>query len=139
MVAFITEHQGVYGVESMCKQLPIAPSTYYQHAARRREPRRVPERVRRDAELAEAIRGAWEASSRRYGARKVWRELKRQGVEVARCTVERLMRRAGLRGVSRGGYKVFTTIPDENLARPLDLVERDFNPGAPNRLWVSDI
>jgi len=81
----------------------------------------------------------WVASKERYGARKVWRQLQREGVRVARCTVERLMRQLGLRGVSRGGTKVRTTIPDESLARPVDLVQRDFSAPRPNALWVSDI
>jgi len=139
MVDFITEQQGTHSVEAICQQLPIAPSTYYEHAARRRDPSRLPARVTRDAELLELIRGAWEGSERRYGVRKVWQELLRQKVVVARCTVERLMRQHGIQGVSRGGRKVFTTVPDENLAKPLDLVQRDFKPDRPNRLWVADI
>lgn len=95
--------------------------------------------MRRDAELLELIRGVWERSERRYGSRKVWRELLRQNVNVARCTVERLMRQAALQGVRRGGQKVFTTTPDENLEKPLDLVQRDFKPDRPNRLWVADV
>jgi len=139
MVAFITEQCGVHSVEAICKQLPIAPSSYYEHAARRLDASRLPERTRRDAELLLLIRGAWEGSEQRYGARKVWRELKRGGVSVARCTVERLMRQDGLRGVSRGGQKVFTTVPDDSLARPADLVQRDFKTDRPNRLWVADV
>lgn len=139
MVSFITEQQGVHSVEAICKQLPIAPSTYYEHARRLTDPSRVPPRTKRDALLLELIRDAWEASERRYGVRKVWRELKRQGVSVARCTVERLMRQHAIQGVSRGGRKVFTTTPDESLAKPLDLVQRDFKPDRPNRLWVADL
>lgn len=139
MVAFIDQHRDSFGVESICKQLPIAPSTYYEQKAREVDASRLPERRKRDAALLEEVKRVHEGSGRRYGARKVWRELLRQGVKVARCTVERLMRQAGLRGVSRGGHKVFTTVPDESLERPLDLVQRDFNPAAPNRLWVSDV
>jgi len=139
MVSFIIEQQGVHSVEAICRQLPIAPSTYYEHAARRRDASRLPERSRRDARLLVLIKAAWEGSEERYGVRKVWRELQRGGVVVARCTVERLMRQANMRGVSRGGHKVFTTVPDDNLAKPADLVERDFKPDGPNRLWVADV
>jgi transposase InsO family protein len=112
--------------------LPIAPSTYY---AKQRPPSA---RALRDAELVEKIRKAWMDSRGRYGARKVWRQLRRQGESVARCTVERLMRAEGLRGVVRG-KKVFTTVPDETAPRPDDLVQRDFSAPAPNRLWVADL
>ena len=112
MSAFIDEHRSEFGVEPICEILPIAPSAYY--AAKRRPPSA---RSLQDAELAEKIRGVWEKSRRRYGARKVWHELKRQGENVARCTVERLMRDEGIAGVVRG-KRVFTTVPDENAARP---------------------
>lgn len=133
MTAFIDHHRDAYGVEPICELLPIAPSTYY--AAKHRQPCA---RELRDAELLELIRKAWQDSRRRYGARKVWRALRRQGVSVARCTVERLMRREGMRGVVRG-KKVFTTRPDEHAPRPEDLVERDFSAAAPDRLWVADL
>lgn len=139
MVAFITKHRSEFGVESICKQLPIAPSTYFEYQARARDPQRLPARHKRDAVLLEKIRRVWVASKERYGARKVWHELKRAGVKVARCTVERLMRQLGICGVSRGGHKVITTIPDELLERPADLVNRDFSASRPNALWVSDI
>jgi putative transposase len=133
LTAFIDERRDEFGVEPICELLPIAPSTYY--AAKNRPPSA---RARRDAELTEKIRGAWQASRRRYGVRKVWRQLRRQGESVARCTVERLMRAEGLTGVVRG-KRVFTTVPDETAPRPDDLVQRDFSAPAPNRLWVADL
>jgi len=133
MTAFIDERREEFGVEPICAVLPIAPSTYY--AARSRPPSR---RALRDAELVEHIRRAYDASRQRYGPRKVWRQLRREGICVARCTVERLMRAEGLRGVVRG-KKVFTTRPDESASRPDDLVQRDFAAAAPNRLWVADL
>ena len=133
MTAFIDARRSEFGVEPICEVLPIAPSTYY--AAKSRPPSA---RGLRDAELSEKIRKAWKDSRRRYGARKVWRQLLRQGESVARCTVERLMRAEGLTGVVRG-KKVFTTQSDETAPRPDDLVERDFSAPAPNRLWVADL
>lgn len=133
MTAFIDARRSEYGVEPICSVLPIAPSTYY--AAKQRPPS---QRALRDAKLREEIRKAWKASRGRYGARKVWRELLRQGESVARCTVERLMRAEGLAGVVRG-KRVFTTVPDETVPRPDDLVKRDFSAPAPNRLWVADL
>ena len=133
MTAFIDERRGEFGVEPICSVLPIAPSTYY--AAKQRP---ASARSLRDAELVEKIRKAWKDSRGRYGARKVWRQLLRQGESVARCTVERLMRAEGLCGVVRG-KKVFTTQADETAPRPDDLVERDFTAPAPNRLWVADL
>lgn len=113
--------------------LPIAPSTYY--ATKRRPPSA---RARRDEWLLAEIRRAYASSRRRYGPRKVWRQLQREGYAVARCTVERLMRAEGLAGVVRG-KKVFTTQSDETAPRPDDLVQRDFTASAPNRLWVADL
>lgn len=133
MTSFIDEHREEFGVEPICSVLPIAPSTYY--AARTRSPS---PRALRDERLLAEIRRAYEASRRRYGPRKVWRQLRREGTSVARCTVERLMRSEGLRGVVRG-KRVFTTVPDETAPRPDDLVERDFSAEAPNRLWVADL
>ena len=133
MSAFIDEHRDAHGVEPICEVLPIAPSTYY--AARKRPPS---QRAQRDAELTERIRTAWKASRGRYGARKVWRQLQREGTSVARCTVERLMRQEGLAGVVRG-KRVFTTVADETAPRPDDLVERKFTAPTPNRLWVADL
>jgi len=133
MTAFIDERRGAFGVEPICKVLPIAPSTYYAGKQRPPSARSV-----RDAELVEKIRKAWKASRGRYGARKVWYQLLRDGVPVARCTVERLMRAEGIAGVVRG-KKVFTTQSDDTAPRPDDLVERDFTAPAPNRLWVADL
>ena len=138
MTAFVDENRDEFGVEPICAELPIAPSTYYEHKRREREPDRRSARDRRDAELVPQIRRVWEANFGVYGARKVWRQLQREGIEVARCTVERLMRREGLQGVVRGETKR-TTIPDEDAARPRDLVDRSFGADAPNRLWLADI
>ena len=113
--------------------LPIAPSSYYAAKTRPPSPRAL-----RDERLLAEIRRAYGASRRRYGPRKVWRQLRREGISVARCTVERLMRQEGLRGVVRG-KRIFTTSPDERTARPDDLVERDFTAEAPNPLWVADL
>ena len=138
MTEFVDEHRDAYGVESICEQLPIAPSTYYEHKRRQREPQRCSARSRRDAVLRPAIRRVHEENYGVYGARKVWRQLHRQGVRVARCTVERLMRDLGIQGVVRG-KKQRTTVSDENSARPADLVDRQFTATAPNRLWTADI
>jgi len=138
MGSFIDDHREVYGVEPICTVLPIAPSTYYEHKARQADPSRLPERTRRDAALREEIDRVWRENRRVYGARKVWLQLRREGITVARCTVERLMRRMGLVGVIRG-RKPRTTIPDEAASRPADLVERDFTAAHPNQLWVADL
>jgi len=138
MVSFIDEHQGVYGVEPICRVLPIAPSTYYKRKACLADPARLSERSHRDVVFRQEIRRVWEANRRVYGARKVWRQLCREGINVARCTVERLMRQMGLRGVIRG-HKPRTTIPDQRSSRPADLVERNFTADGPNRLWVADL
>src|SRR5690625_1022822 len=138
MAAFIDQRRGEYGVESICRQLPIAPSVYYEFKARERDEGRKPFRFHHDAYLSVEVKRVWDRSKQRYGARKVWKELHREGKLVARCTVERLMRRAGLQGVTRGGKKV-TTIPDEAADRPMDLVNRDFTAEKPNTLWVSDL
>lgn len=146
MVSFIAEQRGVHSVENICKILPIAPSTYYEHARRAVNPALLPERAQRDAVLLELIEGVWEESKRRYGSRKVWHALLkgskktgRKPIKVARCTVERLMRAHGLQGVSRGRRRVFTTSSSEAQDNPLDLVERNFTPDAPNKLWVADL
>jgi putative transposase len=140
IVDFVDQHRGVYGVEPICKVLPIAPATYYSHTARKRNPHLRPAREVRDEELAAAIRRIHEASfDGCYGADKVWRELLREGVQVARCTVERLMRKMSLRGVARGRAFTVTTRPDESATRPPDLVERSFVAERPNQLWVADI
>jgi putative transposase len=117
--------------------LPIAPSTWYERKAAERDPARLSPRAQRDAELREKIREVWTANRGLYGARKVWFALDRAGVEVARCTVERLMREMGLRGVVRG-KKVVTTNPDTARPCPDDKVNRVFHADRPNQLWVSD-
>ena len=139
MVSFIDEHKETYGVEPMCSVLPIAPSTYYEHARRRREPERRPQREKRDEKLQVEIGRVYEDNHLVYGAKKVWRQLDREDVVVARCTVERLMARMGLRGATRGhAYKV-TTVADTDQRRPPDLVERRFVAERPDQLWVADI
>ena len=138
MTSFIDEQQGDYGVEPICAVLPIAPSTYYEQKARGADPTRLPERVQRDAALGKEIERVWHENRRIYGARKVWRQLQREGFKVARCTVERLMRNLGLAGAVRG-RRIRTTISDEEAARPADLVERDFTATRPNQLWVADL
>ena len=138
MVAFIDDHRAIYGVAPICAVLPIAPSTYYQAKARAADPSRLPARVTRDAVLRERIMQIWKAHFCVYGVRKVWRELIRQQIAVARCTVARLMRELGLKGIRRG-KKVRTTVPDEAAARPADLVQRQFVATRPNALWVADL
>jgi len=138
MVAFIDAHREAYGVEPICAQLPIAPSTYYEVKRRERDPSRQPARAQRDATLRPEIERVWRANRRVYGARKVWKQLQREAIAVARCTVERLMHDLGLRGVVRG-RRVRTTIPDELAERPRDLVQRNFTATRPNQLWVSDV
>jgi len=137
MVSFIDEHRGKYGVESICTQLPIAPSVYYEQKARESNAGRVPPRIQRDIAMSGQIRRVYEANFQVYGARKVWRQLKRDDVQVARCTVERLMRSLGLQGVRRG-KRCRTTIPDTRADRPADLVQRQFKATRPNQLWVAD-
>ena len=137
MIAFIDDHRAAYGVEPICKVLPIAPSTYHAHAARRADPGRLPARARSDAALMVEIRRVFEENFHVYGVRKVWRQLGREGVVVARCTVARLMRVMGLQGIVRG-RKVRTTIPDLAAPCPLDRVNRQFKAPRPNALWVSD-
>lgn len=137
MVSFIDANSDMYGVESICRQLPIAPSTYYEMKARMADPTRLPRRLHRDAELSLQIQRVYGENFEAYGARKVWRQLRREQVEVARCTVERLMRSLGLQGVVRG-RKCCTTVADEAAVRPLDRVNRQFHATRPNELWVAD-
>jgi transposase InsO family protein len=137
-LAFIDAYRDEYGVEPICRVVPIAPSTYYEHKRQHREPDRRSARVRRDDQLRWEIRRVWEENYRVYGARKVWRALNREGIRVARCTVERLMNHMGLQGAIRGKTKR-TTIRDDAAARPADLVDRQFSVPAPNQLWVADI
>jgi transposase InsO family protein len=138
MVRFIDEHRAAYGVEPICRVLPIAPSTYYALKAKERDPSLRSARAQRDAELRVEIAHVREENYHAYGAHKTWKELNRQKVSVARCTVERLMREMGLRGVVRG--KTFkTTLGDGTQQRPADLVDRKFTATRPNELWVSDL
>jgi transposase InsO family protein len=137
MIALIDDHREEHGVEPICRVLPIAPSTYYDHLAKRADPSRRSERACRDDALRPEIRRVFEANFGVYGVRKVWRQMHREGFDVARCTVARLMKDLGLRGVIRG-KTVRTTIPDKAAACPLDRVNRRFRVPAPNMLWVSD-
>jgi len=138
MVAYINDHVDRYGVEPICKQLPIAPSTYYAHKARAADPSLRPARQLRDDALEPEVVRVWNDNFCVYGADKVWRQLNPEAIPVARCTVERLMKKLGLRGAVRGkGYK--TTVADLGAERPADLVKRSFKATAPNRLWVADI
>ncbi|WP_370689665.1 MULTISPECIES: IS3 family transposase [Burkholderiaceae] len=135
--AFIDQHRDTFGVESICKVLRIAPSGYRRHAAQLRDPSRRCARAKRDEFLSPEIKRVWQANMQVYGADKVWKQLNREGIAVARCTVERLMKQLGLRGVRRG-KRVRTTIPDVSAPRPLDRVNRQFKADRPNQLWVSD-
>src|SRR5215216_3270253 len=137
MIAFIDDYRDVYGVEPICKVLPIAPSTYHAHVARRDDPEKLPRRAKRDAALKTEIRRVFDENFRVYGVRKVWRQLAREGIAVARCTVARLMRAMGLQGAVRGKPRR-TTITDKATPCPLDRVNRQFHAPRPNALWVSD-
>jgi putative transposase len=139
MVAFVDEHRDEHGVEPICKVLPIAPSTYYEHQARAEDPNRRPAREKRDDELRSQIQRVFDENQAVYGADKVWHQLGREKVDVARCTVERLMRGMGLRGAVRGRAFKITTVADETAIRPPDLVHREFKAMRPNQLWVADI
>ena len=138
MVGYVDDHKDRYGVEPICAVLPIAPSTYYEHKARERDPDRRPDRAIRDEALKPEIERVWSENFRVYGAHKVWKQLNREGWRVARCTVERLMRVLGLRGAVRG-RRFKTTIPDELAARREDRVNRSFTVSRPNALWVADL
>jgi putative transposase len=138
MIAFIDTERAVYGVEPICAQLPIAPSTYYALKAQARDPATRSARAQRDAALKDEIRRVWKGNFEVYGVEKVWRQLRREEVAVARCTVARLMRRLGLRGAVRGRAFTITTTPDEAATRP-DLVRRAFTATRPNQLWVADL
>ena len=139
MVAFIDAEREAHGIEPICAQLPIAPSTYYAQKAQARDPAKRSARAQRDATLRDAIQRVWEANFRVYGVAKVWRQLQREGIPVARCTVARLMRALGVRGAVRGRAFTITTSAAEAAARPADLVQRTFTATRPNRLWVADL
>ena len=137
MIAFIDDHRQAYGVEPICKVLPIAPSTYHAHIAKRADPAKLSARTRRDMALKPEIARIFAENFKVYGVRKVWRQMAREGFDVARCTVERLMADLGLQGVIRG-KPVRTTVQDKAAPCPLDHVNRVFHAPAPNVLWVSD-
>jgi len=138
MVSFIDENRDEYGVEPICSVLPIAPSTFYEQAARRTNPDLLPDRAKRDREMKDLIDRVWRENFQVYGVRKIWRQLRREGHEVARCTVARLMRNLGLKGTIRG-REFKTTSPDLSTTRPPDLVGRNFTATRPNQLWVADL
>lgn len=137
MISFIDEHRGVFGVEPICRLLPIAPSTYYENVTKRLDVDRLSIRARSDIGLKFEIRRVFEQNFRVYGVRKVWRQLKREGFDVARCSVARLMRSMSLQGIIRG-KPIRTTFSDKTASSPLDRVNRQFKASAPNKLWVSD-
>ena len=137
MTSLIDEHREVYGVEPICRVLPIAPSTYHERVAQRRNPGRQSDRARRDRDLKPEVLRVFAEDFGVYGVRKVWRQMNREGFAVARCTIERLMRDLGLQGVIRG-KPVRTTISDKSAPCPLDQVNRQFHAPALNMLWVSD-
>jgi putative transposase len=137
MIAFIDDNRGTHGVEPICKVLPIAPSTYHERVRQRRDSSRLSVRARRDLAMKSEVQRVFDANFGVYGVRKVWRQLNREGFDVARCTVERLMREMGLAGVIRG-KSVRTTVSNRAAPCPLDQVNRQFHAPAPNRLWVSD-
>ena len=137
MIAFIDDHREAYGVEPICKVLPIAPSTYREHAACRRDASRLSQRARRDKVLKPEVSRVFAENFEVYGVRKVWRQLKREGFDVARCTIARLMHDLGLHGAIRG-KPIRTTVSDKKAPCPLDHVNRQFKAPAPDRLWVSD-
>jgi len=134
----VDAHRDAYGVEPICAVVPIAPSTYYEQKARQADPSRLPARAQRDAALTPEIQRVWQANHEVYGAKKVWKQLNREQITVARCTVARLMAAEGLRGAVRG-RRCRTTIPEVATQRAQDLVHRDFRVDRPNALWVSDL
>ncbi len=127
----------MYGIEPICRALQIAPSGYRRHAAQRRNPALLCKRAQRDEKLVPHVQRVWHANMQVYGADKVWKQMNREGTTVARCTVERLMKRLGLQGARRGKV-VRTTMPDTSVPCPLDRVNRQFRAERPNQLWVSD-
>jgi putative transposase len=137
MIAFIDDHREAYGVEPICGVLRIAPSTCHARAAVRADPAKGSARSRRDGELRAEIRRVHEVNFGVYGVRKVWHQLRREGIPAARCTVARLMRQMGLQGVVRG-KAIRTTVPDKATPCPADKVNRQFRAPRPNQLWVSD-
>lgn len=137
MIAFIEDHKVAHGVEPICRVLPIAPSTFYAHAAVARDADLASDRAKKEALDKAKIKEAFNNSGKRYGARKIWHELRRNKYDIARCTVERLMKAMGIQGVVRG-QKPITTNPDTSQPCPDDKVQRQFTAVTPNQLWVSD-
>jgi transposase InsO family protein len=137
MVRFIDDHRTDFGVEPICRQLQIAPSTYYEAKAQEADPTRRSARAQRDEMLRVEIERVWQDNRRVYGARKVWKQLGREEQPVARCTVERLMRELSIAGAVRG-RRVRTTVAALVPDRPADLVHRHFAATRPNALWVAD-
>jgi putative transposase len=137
MIRFVDAYRDDHGVEPICRVLEIAPSTYHAHVRRRSQPETAPRRVQRDVELMQEIRRVFDENFQVYGVRKVWRQLRREGIDVARCTVARLMKKMALQGVIRG-RRVRTTVADKAAPCPLDHVNRQFKAARPNVLWVSD-
>jgi transposase InsO family protein len=138
MVAFIDDHREQFGVEPICRELPIAPSTYFKRKAEARDPRRRSPRAQQDAILRAIIQRIWNEHHQVYGPRKVWKQMGRENLRAARCRVRRLMREMGLAGAVRGRAWTTTTQPGANTDRPYDLVDRNFTATRPNQLWVSD-
>jgi len=138
MIGFINDHRAEYGVEPICQVLQIAPSTFYEHKAIERDPALASDRAKRDAVLRREVQRVWDQNFKVYGVRKVWHQMRREGFDVARCTVERLMRQLGIQVVVRGKAQT-TTRPDKVLPCPRDKVNRQFRAPAPNTLWVSDL
>ena len=137
MIAFIDDHHEDHGIEPICKVLPIVPSTYHNHVAKRDDPEKLSTRARRDMALKPEIARIFAETFEVYGVRKVWRQMQREGFAIARCTVDRLMQSMGIQGVIRG-KPVKTTVQDKAVPCPLDHVNRQFKASAPNVLWVSD-
>ena len=136
-MAFIDDHRKELGIEPICRELAVAPSSYHEHASRRADPGRRSARARRDDEIGAQIRQVHEASFGVYGTRKVWHQLRRQEIKVAKCTVERLMRGLGLTGIRRGKTTI-TTVSNPKVLCPLDRLNREFRVSRPNALWVVD-
>jgi len=137
MIAFIQDHRDDHGVEPICRVLPIAPATFYDNLAKQADPSRLSDRAKRDEQLKPEIERVFEQNLKVYGVRKVWHQMHREGFDIARCTVARLMKDIGIEGVIRG-KKPKTTLQDKALPCPLDRVNRQFHAPAPNVLWVSD-
>jgi transposase InsO family protein len=138
MVTFIDQYRTTYGVEPICRVLPIAPSTYFRRKAEQRDPTTRSARALRDEVLRAIIRRIWDEHHCVYGPRKVWKQMGREGLHEARCRVRRLMREMGLAGAVRGRAWVVTTQADAAADRPSDLVDRHFTAIRPNQLWVAD-